>query len=356
MTTPPPTIGCAVIGYGATHNFGRMHCRWIEESPRLRLCAVCDRDPQRAAAAKQDFPGIRAYAEPDDLWADTEVEMVTIVTPNFTHCAVAGEAFARGRHVLTENGMCLSTAEATEMIEAAEAAGKMLCVHHNRRHDGNYRLIKEIVDSGRIGDVFHVELTPGQYAHPFPGHADSWWADRERSGGGFFYYGPQAIDWLLDLVPRPMAGVTGFTQKCVWNDITFEDQVSAIIRFENGVVANFTESHIRAAEQPFWRILGTRGAIVDSGKNATAGYEHELHHPSSGSLQLFTVQEDGAIKEETVPYRDSDWHMFYRDIADHLLDGTPVPISGECGRRVIGVIETALKSAASGRTETPPHP
>jgi scyllo-inositol 2-dehydrogenase (NADP+) len=349
------TIGCAVIGYGATHNFGRMHCRWIEENPQLKLVAVCERDAQRAATAKQEFPKVRTYTTTKDLWRDQDVEMVTIVTPNFTHCPLAKEASAHGRHVLTENGMCLSTAEATAMIKAAKAAGKMLCVHHNRRHDGNYRLIKEIVDSGRIGQVFHVELTPGQYGHPFLGHTDSWWADKQRSGGGFFYYGPQAIDWLLDLVPQPIAGVTGFTQKLVWKDITFEDQVSAIIRFESGAVANFTESHIRAAKQPFWRILGTKGAIVDSGQNATAGYEHEIHHSSSGSLQLFTVQADQSIKEETLPYKDSDWHMFYRDIASHLLTGKPVPISGECGRRVIGVIETALKSSESGRTELPPY-
>ena len=153
-----------------------------------------------------------------------------------------------------------------------------------------------------------------------------------------------------------MAGVTGFTHKRVWKDITFEDQVTALIRFDDGTTANFTESHIRAAEQPFWRILGTRGAIVDSGKDATAGYEHEINHPSSGSLQLYRVADDGGIREETLPYLDSDWHMFYRDIAAHLREGAPVPISGECGRRVIGVIEAALRSAESGRTETPPYP
>jgi predicted dehydrogenase len=47
--------------------------------------------------------------------------------------------------------------------------------------------------------------------------------------------------------------------------------------------------------------------------------------------------------------------MFYRDVADHLLEGAPVPISGECGRRVIGVLETAKKSAETGRSEEVPY-
>ena len=347
-------IGCAVIGFGATHNFGKMHCVWIEDNPDLQLVAVCDRDPARTAVAKRDYPNIRTYNDTKDLWADAAVRMVTLVTPNFTHCALATEALANGRHVLTENAMCLSVAEATEMIDAAAKADRTLCVHHNRRHDGNYRLIKEIVDSGTIGEIFHVELTPGQYAHPFPGHADVWWADKERSGGGYYYYGAQAIDWLLDLVPDEMTGVTGFSHKRVWTDITFEDQVMAIIHFRGGVYANFCESHIRAAPQPFWRILGTKGAIVDSGKDATKGYQKVVRHPSSGSLTLYTVTDEGTRQQE-LPYKDSDWDEFYKDIVRHLRDGAPAPVPGEVGRRVIGVMEAAQISCRSARTETPPY-
>jgi predicted dehydrogenase len=279
--------------------------------------------------------------------------MVTIVTPNFTHCAIAEEAFANGRHVLVENAMCLNVAEAGRMVEASKRAGKMLCVHHNRRHDGNYRLIREIVDSGQIGEIFHIELTPGQFLHPFAGKTDLWWANRKLSGGGFFYYGAQAIDWILDLVPAKILNVTGFCQKRVWKDMSFDDEVMAIIRFDNGVYANFCESHIRAAPQPFWRILGTKGAIVDSGKDATKGYEKQTRYPSSGHLSLYTVV-DGGIKEQHLPYKDSDWDEFYQDIVRHLHNGGPVPISGEVGRRVMSVLETAKKSCESGQAEVPP--
>ena len=354
MSLQSGQIGCAVIGYGATHNFGKMHCIWIEDNPDLKLVAVCDRDPSRTAEAKKFFPSTKIYNNTIDLWKDSEVEMVTIVTPNFTQCPLTQEAFTNGRHVLVENTMCLSVAEASQMVEASERVGKMLCVHHNRRHDGNYRLIREIIDSGRIGEVFHIELTPGQYQHPFAGNTDVWWADKKRSGGGFFYYGAQAIDWILDLVPAKMVNVTGFCQKRVWTDMTFDDEVMAIIRFENGVYANFCESHIRAAPQPFWRILGTKGAIVDSGEGATKGYEKQVRHPSSGSLTLFTLTEKG-IKEESLPYRDSDWDGFYQDIVRHLRADARVPVGGEVGRRVMSVLEAARKSCESGQAEVPAY-
>ncbi len=150
-----------------------------------------------------------------------------------------------------------------------------------------------------------------------------------------------------------MTGITGFTQKRVWTDMTFDDQVMSIIHFENNAVANFAECHIRSDPKPFWRIRGTKGAIVDSGENATAGYEKEINHLSSGSLQLYTYRDDGSVHEQTLPYKDSDWHMFYRDIAAHLLAGAPVPISGETGRRVIGIMEQSINSADAGHTLPP---
>jgi predicted dehydrogenase len=249
--------------------------------------------------------------------------------------------------------MCLNVAEATAMIEAAKTAGKMLCVHHNRRHDGNYRLIKEITASGRIGEVYQVELTPAHYGNPFAGTPGIWWADASRSGGSFFYYGPQAIDWILDLLPYPISGVTGISQKLVWHEMTDEDQVTAIIRFENGAVGHFSESHIDASPRPFWRILGTKGAILDSGRDATKGYQEQVSMPSTASLELFTVKNGGVLRE-VVPYKDSDWDSFYRDVANHLLHGTPVPITGECGRRVIGVLEAAKTSCQTRVTESVP--
>ena len=87
-------IGCAVIGYGPTYNIGKLHARWISVVSRMKLCAVCDRDPVRTEQAKKDFPGIKTYNDTKDLYANPDIEMVTVATPNFTHCALVKEALA----------------------------------------------------------------------------------------------------------------------------------------------------------------------------------------------------------------------------------------------------------------------
>jgi scyllo-inositol 2-dehydrogenase (NADP+) len=346
----PASIGCAVIGYGPMHNFGWAHSAWIDATPELRLVAVCDVDPARTEAAKEAFPHIRTYNDVAAVWADDEIQLVSIVTPHFTHCPLVVQAFAAGKHVVVEKAMCLNVAEATAMVEASRRAGRMLAVHHNRRHDGNFRRIKQIVESGAIGEVFDIDLYAGGYG-PF---RLGWYSEKAKSGGGFFYWGPHAVDWVLDLVPRRIVGVNGYFHKRVWHDITNEDQVRATIRFEGGITADVTWSHIAAVGKPLWRILGTRGGILDTGAGGNVGYEKQIHGPVGGSLTLVTCGAEGR-QEEQVPYLESDWDAYWQGIADHLLRGAPVPVSGEFGRRVIGVLEAAERSAASGRTEPVPY-
>lgn len=343
-------IGCAVIGYGPRHNFGWAHAAWIEATPELKLVAICDQSPERTAAARETFPQIRTYNTVAEVWADPEIELVSLVTPHFTHCPLTLEAFAAGKHVVVEKAMCLTVAEATAMVEAGRAAGRMLAVHHNRRFDGNFRRVREIVHSGELGEIFHIELAAGGFAEPQNG----WYRDKATSGGGFYFWGPHAVDWVLDLIPHRIVGVNGFHHKLLWHSMTNEDQSRALIRFENGAVADVLWSTIAAVGKPLWRILGTKGGLLDSGAGGNVGYEKQIRGPVGGSLTKVTIN-DGQRHEEQVPYLESDWPAYWQGVADHLLRGTPVPVSGETGRRVIGVFEAAERSSASGQTETVPY-
>ena len=347
----PDKIRCAVIGYGAMHHFGWAHSAWIDHTPELELVAICDRDPERTAAAKQDWPQVQTHNSTAEMYASCELDLVSIVTPHFTHCPLALEAFAAGKHVVVEKAMCLNVDEATQMIEAARAAGRTLAVHHNRRHDGNYRRIKQLVDDGAIGEVFHIELTAGGYSR----FEHGWYSEKAKSGGAFYFWGPHAVDWVLDLMGQRMTGVTGFFHNLVWHDVDVEDHVEAVIRFESGAMADVSHSRISLAGKPLWRILGTKGAIIDTGRNATTGYEQKIAVPSQGSLTLIQVDGSGKRSEQEVPYLDCDWPTYWQELADHLLRGGPVPVSGEFGRRVIGVLETAERSSASGVTEPVPY-
>lgn len=188
---------------------------------------------------------------------------------------------------------------------------------------------------------------PGEYQGP----NDPWRASKAISGGGLYDWGAHAVDWVLSMVDSPVMDVTGFFHRFA-GDASNEDHARAIIRFSNACAAEICCSRAALIGKPYlWYILGTKGAIMDSGAGSLAGYREELNGPSGGSLTLRTPE-----GEQMLPYLESDWATYYQELADHLLRGAPVPVSGEHGRRVITVLQTAEKSSASGHSEPVPYP
>lgn len=321
------SIKCGIIGYGGSFNMGKYHADYINKCGRMTVAAICDIDSDRTEQAKRDFPAVSTYNSVDEMLNKEDIALAVVVTPHNTHAGISMRVIESGRSVVLEKPMCIATDEADELIEAAENRDVTLTVFHNRRRDGDFLAIKNIVDSGGIGDVFHIETFAGGYEHP-----GFWWrSDKTVSGGTMYDWGAHFVDWVLNLVPSKIESVTGFSHKLVWEEVSNEDQAQAIIKFSNGAVADIQISNIAAAGKPKWRILGTTGAILDYG---------------FGNLTHYTK-----IEERCVTYMDTQWEVYYKNLAAHILDGAPLDITPQSARRVIGVIEAAGKSAASGKAE-----
>ena len=330
------TIRCAAIGYGAAFNMGKAHSNWINSVNGMKAVAVCDVDPKRTAAAAEDFPGIETYNDLSDMLKKGEFDLAVVVTPHNTHAKLAIQCLEAGKHVVVEKPMCITAKEATDMIEAAKKSKVMLSVFHNRRHDGDYMTLKEIVAKGLVGDIFHVEMFGGGYGRP-----GKWWrSDKKISGGAFYDWGAHYLDWLLNLVPGKVVGVTGFFHKLVWKEVTNEDHVEAMIRFESGAVADVQFSSLAMAKKPRWQILGTKGSVVSQGR--------EDSFKVTTALKGYPAQID-------VPYKKSDWESYYQNIADHILRGKKLEVKPEEGRRVIAIMEAAEKSSKERKTVEVPH-
>lgn len=327
-------VNCGIIGYGGAFNMGLHHSNSINQVEGMQVVAVCDVDKARTAQAEQDLPGIRTYNDVKDLLKDDGVDLCVVILPHNQHAKVSIECSKAGKHVVVEKPMCVTVKEATAMIEAASKAGKVLTVFHNRRHDGDFRALRDAVRSGIIGQVFHVEMFMGNHSRP----GDWWRSDKEISGGAFYDWGAHCLDWLLHIIPEKLDYVTGHFHKLIWDHVTNEDEVEALIRFQNGAVADIQISSIAASGKPRWRVLGTEGAIVDAGGQFT------LHTFKNG------IPVQGVIK-----YADSDWHAYYRDLGDHLLRGKELDVKPEQARRVIAIMDCAEKSHQTGKTVKIPY-
>ena len=331
-----PPIKTAVVGYGPYFNMGAMHAKTLNSLDGFEVIAVCDVDRARLKVAKADLGDhIKTYASVRALAKDEDVQIAIVVVPHNVHCSVATTLLKAGKHCVVEKPFATTIKECDRMIAAAQAAGVTVSVYHNRRWDGDFLALKDLVAEGWIGDVFHVEAAAGGYGRP-----QRWWrSDKKISGGAFYDWGAHFVDWVLNLVPGRMRTVTGqFQESPVWKHVTNEDHCECYIKFEGGAVAYMQVSTIQAAPKPKWYVLGTRGAIVSDGakwkvatriKDRTAGFE--------------------------VDARQSRGSDYYELLADHLTKGAPNPVTPESARRVVAVIELAERSSKTGKEQRVPY-
>ena len=330
---PDRTIRCGLLGYGPAFNMGKGHGGWINDTPGMSTVAMCDASPARVESARQEMPNLQGYfTKLDDMLAMPDLDLIVDILPHNLHAPTALQCLNAGKNVVIEKPFCITIEEANSMIETARNKHLMLSLFHNRRWDGDYLTIHDILARGLIGDIFHIEAGGGSYDHP-----GFWWrSDKAISGGVMYDWGAHFIDWILNLTPSRITQVTGDFQKRVWNAVSNEDHGEAWIRFENGVTADYWTSSIAAISRPKWLILGTKGAIRADWKD-----EIELVTVANG------IRQESKVKVLLPSYGSV---QYYRNVADHLLMGEELIVKPEQARRVIGVIDAAQRSSALGHS------
>ncbi|HVL40356.1 MAG TPA: Gfo/Idh/MocA family oxidoreductase [Fimbriimonadaceae bacterium] len=326
-------VGAGIIGYGGAFNMGRQHGQQIEKAG-MKVVAACDIDPARAKAAAQDFPGIQTTTDYRELIANPKVDLCVVILPHNLHAPVTLDCLEAGKHVVVEKPMCVTTEEADAMIQAARSRNLMLSIYHNRRWDGDYLTIKEVVEKGLIGEVFHIECAIGGFHRP----SDWWRSDKALAGSGMHDWGAHFFDWILHLIPSPVQSVTGNFLKRRWHEHTIEDHTHALVRFENGATADLQVSMLNASRKPMWRVLGTQGGLTsDWGKPVTVHVDH-----------------DGYLASFELPPKKVEM-AYYENIAGHLMHGEELFVKPEESRRTIAIVEAAERSSGQGGVAVAPN-
>jgi predicted dehydrogenase len=346
-------IGVGVVGYGPLGGMGYHHGLAVAETEGLELVAVVDPSVDRRKAAETDFPGVRAYAGISELIKDDDVEVAFVATPPAHHVALTLALLRAGKHVACEKPLCLTLAEADQIVGAAAASGRTVTVHQNRRWDRDFVALRRAVDAGLLGQVFNVETFVGGYAHP----CRTWHSDSAVSGGAVYDWGSHHVDWILQLLGDGPRLVQAHGHKRVWHDVTNLDQLRVRMTWPDGREAEFLQSDVAAVRRPKFYVQGTAGTLAGHYRSITLegvepgrGYvARPVHHAEAPVELLLARYESGyGISETRLPPAPEQPFAFHRNLADHLHMGEPLAVTPDSVRKVIAVLEAARRSSDQG--------
>lgn len=216
----------AVIGIG---DISAQHLAAIDAHPDIDLVAVCDIDPDRAAAASRRW-GVPGFTDHASLLADTRPDVVHVTVPHHVHVQVALAALAAGSHVLTEKPLGHTLASARTLADAARAGDRKVGVCYQNRYNPTSVALKDAVDSGRYGDVLGARASVWWHRTPAYYEASPWRGRWSQGGGGtLINQSIHTIDLLCWVLGRPEA-IHGQAGTLVLGDtIEVEDTATVVL-------------------------------------------------------------------------------------------------------------------------------
>ncbi len=295
----------AIVGFGFIESKG--HLPAYLKRKDVEIVAVADVCDARRQAAQEALPEARIYTHYDILLEQEDIDFIDIGTPPSFHAEIAKAALKKGVHVLCEKPLAVSLEEVTLMMNSAKEARRVLFPCHNYKHAPVVKAIREVIQSGSIGNISSVTLSTFRNTHAkgTPEWRTHWRREHRFSGGGIamdhgshtFYL---TFDWLKGHPTAVSARMHNLSQA----KYDTEDNFSATLTFPSGL-ANVHLTWTAGVRKVIYTIQGEKGAIT----------------VDDDEMQIATQKQ---TDEPDVAQGNVTWNVEKRSISSHWMDASHV--------------------------------
>ncbi|HCS73593.1 MAG TPA: oxidoreductase [Clostridiales bacterium] len=349
------------VGIIGTGWIAEAHVENYKKMPDVEIVAGADLIPGKAEAFFERYgvPNVQCFESHTDMINSVELDAVSVCTYNATHAECTIDSLNKGINVMLEKPMCVTLEEAVEIIRAEKKSGKVLSIGFQPRFDPNMKKIKEIVESGALGEIYYIQ-TGGGRRRGIPTPYGTSFIEKDKGAiGALGDIGCYSLDMVLNAIgyPKPLT-VSGYTSDFFGKRPDYyknhpeyaevfgvDDFAAAFIRLEGGIILDFRIAWAMNLDTPGDTIiLGTKGGLrIPSTEcwNGSVGGAMKIYHEVAGSQV-----------ETEIPIIESNIDLFeakLRSFLDAARDGGSAPIPSSEILYNQAIIDGIARSAEIGR-------
>ena len=292
----------------------------------------CDTQAKKVQRVKQRFPIVETSSDPDELFERKDVTAIAVATPVSTHFSLGMKALRAGKHLLLEKPMTTSPADALALCEEAEKRSLSLMVDHTFLYTGAVRKIREIIDSGHLGDILYfdsVRVNLGLFQH---------------DTNVIWDLAPHDISIMLHLIDKIPSTVSAVGES---HFNRMEDMAYMSVRFPDNILAHFHVNWLSPVKIRRILIGGTKHMLV-----------YDDMEPSE-KVKVYDkgieLNEEESVYKTLVQYRVGDMYspqidqtealaLMTADFVESISTGEKPVSNGEIGVQVVKILDAADKS------------
>lgn len=353
------------VGIIGTGWIAESHIQQYNAMPDVEVVALADLIPGKAEAFKEKW-GVKGdvhfYPDHKSMIDNEELDAVSVCTYNMTHAECTIYALEHGVNVLLEKPMCVTLDEAADIVRAEKKSGKILSIGFQPRYDANMQMIKKIVESGTLGEIYYIQTGGGRRR----GIPNSTFIEKRTAGiGALGDIGCYSLDMVLNAIgyPTPKT-VSAYTSNFFGTSTEYQSEYNAK-RFD---VDDFAAAFVRLEPGKYgdkdgiildfriaWAMhVDTPGDTIIFGKKAALRIPStDCWNGSVGGPMKIYHDVAGARVETVIPIiQNQGQGLFYKKVRSFLdaikTNGTsPVPSSQIIKNQAI--LDGIVKSAAAGK-------
>lgn len=340
-----------VVGIAAFGMSGRIfHAPLLTYHKRFRVKHIVQRSKDDARTL---CPGVTVSRSFDDLLSDDEIDIVVVNTPDQTHYELAKKCLEVGKHVVVEKPFTQTAGQAEELINLARREARVLSVFHNRRWDGDFLTVQQVVRAKMLGRLVEFESHFDRYRNYI--QPDTW---KELSVGGtglLYNLGSHMIDQALVLFGMPEAVTAHLRIMRTGGEV--DDWYDVRLHYA-GVDVAVKASYLVREPGPRYILHGTLGSFIKCGLDPQEEALKRGGDPSQPGWGTESEEWWGLLNTEKngVPWKGrietlpGNYSAFYDNIYECIAHGRELAVKPEEALNVIKIIEAAKRSNEERRT------